>query len=76
MTSGKFNAQYQRRRGTGRPSKASRILLNVGDHLPVTTNTRRQCRKCAQQKKESRSKIMCTMCYVPLCIVCFQPYHS
>ncbi|KFM73118.1 PiggyBac transposable element-derived protein 4, partial [Stegodyphus mimosarum] len=43
MTSGKFNAQYQRRRGTGRPSKASRSLFNVGDHLPVATNTRRRC---------------------------------
>ncbi|GFT68433.1 piggyBac transposable element-derived protein 4 [Nephila pilipes] len=34
MASGKLNAQYQRRRGTGRPSKTSRSLLNVGDHLP------------------------------------------
>ncbi|GFU24640.1 piggyBac transposable element-derived protein 4 [Nephila pilipes] len=53
MASGKLNAQYQRRRGTGRPSKTSRSLLNVGDHLPVTTKTRRRCCKCAQQKKES-----------------------
>ncbi|GFY45610.1 piggyBac transposable element-derived protein 4 [Trichonephila inaurata madagascariensis] len=76
MSSGKLNAQYQHRRGTGRPSKTSRSLLNVGDHLPVTTKTRRQCRKCAQQKKESRTKIMCTMCNVPLCIDCFKSYHS
>ncbi|GFT90565.1 piggyBac transposable element-derived protein 4 [Nephila pilipes] len=55
MASGKLNAQYQRRRGTGRPSKTSRSLLNVGDHLPVTTKTRRRCRKCAQQKKESHN---------------------
>ncbi|GFT31484.1 f-box DNA helicase 1 [Nephila pilipes] len=42
MASGKLNVQYQRRRGTGRPSKTSRSLLNVGDHLPVTTKTRRR----------------------------------
>ncbi|GFY45276.1 hypothetical protein TNIN_4581 [Trichonephila inaurata madagascariensis] len=42
MLSGKLNAQYQCRRGTGRPSKTSQSLLNVGDHLPVTTKTRRQ----------------------------------
>ncbi|GFY42217.1 hypothetical protein TNIN_496741 [Trichonephila inaurata madagascariensis] len=30
------------RRGTGCPSKTSQSLLNVGDHLPVTTKTRRQ----------------------------------
>ncbi|GFS35902.1 rho guanine nucleotide exchange factor 10-like protein [Trichonephila inaurata madagascariensis] len=71
---GKLNAQYKRRRGTGRPSKTSRSLLNVGDHLPVTTKTRRHCRTCAQQKKESRTNIMCTMCNVPLCIDCFKPY--
>ncbi|XP_035232439.1 uncharacterized protein LOC118204217 [Stegodyphus dumicola] len=76
MASGKLNTQYQRRRGTGRPYKTSRNLLSVGDHLPVTTKTRRRCRKCAQQKKESRTKIMCTMCNVPLCIDCFKPYHS
>ncbi|GFW99274.1 rho guanine nucleotide exchange factor 10-like protein [Trichonephila clavipes] len=39
MSSGKLNAQYKRRRGTGPPSKTSRSLLNVGDHLPVTTKT-------------------------------------
>ncbi|GFX80338.1 piggyBac transposable element-derived protein 4 [Trichonephila clavipes] len=33
----KAQRKYQRRRGTGRPSKTSRSLLNVGDHLPVTT---------------------------------------
>ncbi|GFQ73486.1 piggyBac transposable element-derived protein 4 [Trichonephila clavata] len=35
MASGKINAQYQCRRGTGRLSKTSRSLLNVGDHLPL-----------------------------------------
>ncbi|GFQ78954.1 rho guanine nucleotide exchange factor 10-like protein [Trichonephila clavata] len=43
MASGKLNVQYQRRRGTRRPSKTSRSLLSVGDHLPVTTKTRRWC---------------------------------
>ncbi|GFQ76781.1 uncharacterized protein TNCT_655991 [Trichonephila clavata] len=73
MASGKLNPQYQRHRGTGRPSKTS---LSVGDHLPVTTKTQRRCGKCEQQKKESRTKIMCTMCNVPLCTDCFKPFHS
>ncbi|GFR29302.1 rho guanine nucleotide exchange factor 10-like protein [Trichonephila clavata] len=47
MASGELNAQYQRRRGTGRLSKTSGSLLNVSDHLPVTTKTRRRCHKCA-----------------------------
>ncbi|GFY45837.1 piggyBac transposable element-derived protein 4 [Trichonephila inaurata madagascariensis] len=29
MSSGKLSAQYQRRRGTGRPSKTSRSLLTI-----------------------------------------------
>ncbi|GFR18607.1 piggyBac transposable element-derived protein 4 [Trichonephila clavata] len=57
MASRELNAQYQRRRGTGRPSKTSQSLLDVGDHLPIT-KTRRRCRKCALQKKESRAKVM------------------
>ncbi|GFR03845.1 rho guanine nucleotide exchange factor 10-like protein [Trichonephila clavata] len=76
MASGKLNAQYQRRRGTGLLSKTSRSLLNDGDHLPVTTKTRRRCSKSAQQKKKSRTKIMCTMCNVPLSNNCFKLYHS
>ncbi|GFR18313.1 piggyBac transposable element-derived protein 4 [Trichonephila clavata] len=79
MPSRKLNAQYQNRRGTGRPSKTSRSLINVGDHLPVTTKTRRWYRKCAQQKKESRTKIMYKLCIVPLCIDCvcvFQAIHN
>ncbi|GFS38267.1 rho guanine nucleotide exchange factor 10-like protein [Trichonephila inaurata madagascariensis] len=43
MSSRKLNAQYQRHRGTGRPSKTSRSLLSVGDHLPVTTKTQQMC---------------------------------
>ncbi|GFR21139.1 uncharacterized protein TNCT_264061 [Trichonephila clavata] len=76
IASGKLNAQYQRRRGTIYPTKTSRSLLNVGDHLPVATKTRLRCHICAQQKKESHTKIMCTMCNVPLCFDCFKPYHS
>ncbi|GFQ71554.1 hypothetical protein TNCT_655771 [Trichonephila clavata] len=38
----KLKAQDRRQRGTIRPSKTSRSLLNVGDHLPVTTKIRRR----------------------------------
>ncbi|GFR05959.1 piggyBac transposable element-derived protein 4 [Trichonephila clavata] len=77
MVSGKLNAQYQRCRGAGRPSKTSRSLLNVGDHLSVTKkNNKTVVHKCAQQKNESLTKIICTMCNVPLCIDRFKPNHS
>ncbi|GFQ88340.1 uncharacterized protein TNCT_315871 [Trichonephila clavata] len=79
MAYGKLKAQ-QRRRGTGRPSKTSRSLIIVGDRLSLTTKTRWWCCKCAQQKKESRTKIMCKSCIIPLridCVcMCFKPYHS
>ncbi|GFQ74404.1 piggyBac transposable element-derived protein 4 [Trichonephila clavata] len=68
----KLNAHYQSCRGPGRPSKTSRSLLNFGDHLTATTKTRGWCRECTEQKKESRTKITCMMCNVPLCIDCFK----
>ncbi|GFR09973.1 piggyBac transposable element-derived protein 4 [Trichonephila clavata] len=37
MASGKLNAQCQRRRGTGRPSKTSRSLINVDNNKNMTT---------------------------------------
>ncbi|GFQ74198.1 hypothetical protein TNCT_104961 [Trichonephila clavata] len=60
MASGKLNAQYKRHRGTGRPSKTSRSLLNVGDHLPITTKTR-------QQYPQSINQSIRLLCSTNLC---------
>lgn len=74
--SGKAQCRLKRKRTRGRPSSAARMMLNVGDHLPVEGTTRRRCFRCAQNKIETRTKTVCTMCKVPLCKNCFAPHHS
>ncbi|KAJ4450071.1 hypothetical protein ANN_01478, partial [Periplaneta americana] len=66
----------KRKRTSGRPTPASKLMLNVGDHLPVEGNTRRRCVRCSKLKKETRTKTLCTMCKLPLCKNCFAPYHT
>lgn len=57
----------------GHPSNVKNIMANVGDHLPVKGKMRRWC---AKNKKEWRTKMVCTMCRVALCKNCFTDYHS
>lgn len=77
MAIGKMAASTKRKRCSGRPSKLKKLMLNVGDHLPVEGSTRRRCASCSKtSKKEKRTKTICTMCNVPLCKLCFAPYHS
>ncbi|XP_040073232.1 piggyBac transposable element-derived protein 4-like [Ixodes scapularis] len=45
-------------------------------HHPILTETRRRCRWCSTKAKEARTKYMCSVCKVPLCAVCFGPFHS
>ncbi|XP_064461538.1 piggyBac transposable element-derived protein 4-like isoform X4 [Ornithodoros turicata] len=45
-------------------------------HHPSLTEARRRCRWCSTKAKESRTKYMCSVCEVPLCVVCFGPFHS
>lgn len=76
ITLGRSNANVKRKsaKSLGRPSKKPK-LQNVGDHLPVEGSTRRRCSRCAQLKKEVRTKTLCRMCNIPLCKTCFTPYH-
>lgn len=65
----------QRKLGAGRPSKRSKIMVNVR-HLPIPIDKRRRCRMCAINKIYQRTLTLCTTCDVPLCIPCFVPYHK
>ncbi|KFM60564.1 PiggyBac transposable element-derived protein 4, partial [Stegodyphus mimosarum] len=58
---GKENAIVKRKK-SGRPSNATKLMLNVGDHLPLEGPTRRRCARCAKQNKETRTKTVCAMC--------------
>lgn len=75
MATGKNNSQVKRKLCRGRPSKIAKLMLNVGDHMPVDGSSRRRCIRCAQSKIEKRTRTSCTMCKVPLCSKCFTPYH-
>lgn len=50
-------------------------LINVGDHLPTHTTSRR-CARCSTGKKPKRSNVECTKCKVALCIPCFSLFHN
>lgn len=50
-------------------------LMNVGDHLPTHTTSRR-CARCSTEKKPKRSNVECTKCKVALCIPCFSLFHN
>jgi hypothetical protein len=76
MAIGKQNSHVKRKRSRGRPSKVAKLMLNIGDHLPIEGTTRRRCSRCATNKIEKRTKTICTMCQVPLCKQCFMPYHT
>lgn len=73
---GRKGVPRKRTRKVGRHSKSSRGTSNVGDHLPEEVAKRRRCFNCSKQKREKRTKIMCRMCNVPLCMDCFTPYHT
>jgi hypothetical protein len=46
--------------------EAAKVVIDVGDHLPIEGNTRRRCSRCALNKMEKRTKTICCMCNVPL----------
>lgn len=61
--------------GPGRPSK-KKIFMSTINHQPIFGGSRRRCAFCASKKKESRSLYLCNTCNLPLCILCFEPYHK
>lgn len=60
---------------SGNRAKKARLFQNVGDHLPTQGSTRRRCRRCADRDKESKTKTMCLVCNVPICLTCLTPFH-
>lgn len=51
--------------------------VNVGKHLPKTLQSRRRCRLCSTEGAEVRTKFLCEVCNVPLCIdPCFRRFHE
>lgn len=52
-------------------------LANVGKHNHEQLETWRRCRLCSTKTRNKRSKIQCSACKVPLCVVpCFDLFHS
>lgn len=45
-------------------------------HLPIEGTTRRRCVNCSSNKKQTRTKLLCKECAVPLCKKCFAEFHS
>ena len=66
-----------------RPSKRTKVQrpsLIPPSTLPIFLETRRRCTVCSQARKENRTFITCSLCYVTLCLQkrrkCFLQYHS
>ncbi|CAB3262494.1 unnamed protein product [Arctia plantaginis] len=52
-------------------------LNDVGSHMPMELLKYRRCRACSSKNLNKTSKIQCTKCQVPLCIVpCFAQFHT
>ncbi|CAG4963420.1 unnamed protein product [Parnassius apollo] len=52
-------------------------LNDVGSHMPMELPKYRRCRACSSKNLNKTSKIQCTKCQVPLCIVpCFAQFHT
>lgn len=61
--------------GPGRPSKKRKFMYSIG-HQPAWGGSRRRCRFCASKKLENRTLYICNTCNLPLCVLCFEPYHK
>lgn len=71
---GKAGSKIQRSSRNGRPSKRSKLFVNV-QHLPAPS-TKRRCILCSSKKIQKRTQFVCSTCEVPLCAGCFLPYHK
>ena len=60
----------------GPRSKRSKMMVNIGDHMPVTSQGRRRWARCSQNNIDKRTTQKCSACEVPLCQKCFTPYHN
>lgn len=71
---GKSGSKIQRNVKNGRPSKKSKLFVNV-QHQPAPT-TQRRCTLCSSKGLHKRTKFLCSTCDIPLCAECFLPYHT
>lgn len=78
ITKGRSTAKVTRRTSqtVGPRSKRSKMMLNIGDHMPVNSEGRRRCARCSQHNIDKRTTQKCAACEVPLCQKCFTPYHN
>ena len=73
---------YVQRRHKALPKKLPGVpddlrLLNVGKHMPDKQSVFRRCRVCSTRKNNKRSRIVCSVCRVPLCVSpCFAIFHK
>lgn len=53
-------------------------LAKGASHLPRVIESARRCKLCSsKQKKQSRTKVICIACKVPLCVKnCFEKFHT
>ncbi|KAB0804596.1 hypothetical protein PPYR_01566 [Photinus pyralis] len=62
-----------------KPYVPDNIRQREAAHLPIRSS-RRRCGHCSTKSKQVRTKWMCTMCKVPLCLKddknCFIPFHK
>ena len=50
---------------------------SVGLHMPAELPSFRRCRLCSTKAHNRRSRIQCSTCHVPLCVVpCFAKFHQ
>lgn len=75
VETGKSGAKIQRKMTCGRPTKRSKLMINIS-HQPVESETVRRCRFCAIKKVQKRTDWLCNTCNVPLCVSCFVDYHK
>ena len=73
---GESGSTVKHRSATGKPSKRASMMQNLGTHLPYEGNTRRRCTNCGKDKKQKRTKLICSACNLPYCIDCFKLCHS
>lgn len=75
---------YSSRKVIGRPpnffkcSVPNEVRFGTGPHLPRVVHSSRRCKLCSSKyKKQTRTKIICITCKVPLCVKkCYEKFHT
>jgi len=59
-----------------RISERRKSFGKVSLHLPIEGSTRRRCKRCTENKTQTRTTTLCQECKIPLCKHCFALYHN